>query len=97
MHKKSSDKFNSGNGVFFPLTFFTVIFYRVSNGIFIHADDSMIADGNSVGVFAEVINDGLCTLQGLPTVWNPVFFIADIQQLFKCIVITIFLTTSVEL
>ena len=57
----------------------------------------MIADGNSVGVFAEVINDGLCTVKGFLTVWKPVFFIADIQQLFKCIVITIFLTTSVEL
>ena len=33
----------------------------------------MIADGNSVGVFAEVINDGLCTVKGFLTVWNPIF------------------------
>ena len=48
MHKKSADKFDSGNGIFFPFTFFTIILHIVSNSIFVHANDTMIADGNSV-------------------------------------------------
>ena len=48
MHKKPADKFNSCDGVFFPDSFVTVIFHIVSNGIFIHTDDAVVADGNPV-------------------------------------------------
>ena len=42
MHKKSADKFNAGNGVFFPGAFVTVVFHIVSNRITIHTDDAMV-------------------------------------------------------
>ena len=49
MHKKPANKFNTGNGKFLPVAFFSVVFDIVSNGIFIHADDTVVADGNPVG------------------------------------------------
>ena len=79
MHKKSADKFNAGNGKFFPLTFLAVIFHIVGNGILIHANDTMVTDGNSVGIFPKVVDNGLCTVKGFLTVRNPVFFITNIQ------------------
>ena len=63
MHKKSSDKFNTWNSVFFPSTFVVVIFYIISNRIFIHADDAVIANGNPVRIFAQIINDGLSSIK----------------------------------
>ena len=78
MHKKSADKFNAGNGKFFPLTFFPVIFYIVGDSIFIHADNTVVADGNPVGVFPKVVNNGLCSVEGLLAVGNPILFIAKV-------------------
>ena len=54
MHKKPADKFNSCDGVFFPDSFVTVIFHIVSNGIFIHTDDAVVADGNPVRILAQI-------------------------------------------
>ena len=78
VHKKSADKFNTGNGKFLPVAFFSVVFDIVSNCIFIHADDTMVADGNTVGVFPKVVNNGLCTVEGFLAVGNPILFIASI-------------------
>ena len=78
MHKKSADKFNAGNGKFLPFTFFVVVFDIVSNCIFIHAYDTMVADGNPVGVFSEVVNNGLRTVEGILAMGNPVLFIAKV-------------------
>ena len=75
MHKKPADKFDSGNGIFFPFTFFTIILHIVSNSIFVHVNDTMIADGNSMCILAEVVNDRLCTIEGFLAMGNPVFFI----------------------
>ena len=78
MHKKPANKYTTGNGKFLPVAFFSVVFDIVSNGIFIHADDTMVADGNPVGVFSKVVNNGLCTIKGFLTVGNPILFIASI-------------------
>ena len=78
MHKKPADKFDAGNGKFFPPAFFAVILHIVGNRIFIHADDTMVADGNTVGVFPKVVNNGLCTVEGFLAVGNPILFIASI-------------------
>ena len=48
------------------------------NCIFIHAYDTMVADGNPVGVFSEIVNNGLCTIKGFLTVGNPILFITSI-------------------
>ena len=71
MHKKPANKFNTGNGKFLPVAFFSVVFDIVSNGIFIHADDTVVADGNPVGVFSKVVNNGLCTVEGFFAMRNP--------------------------
>lgn len=78
MHKKPANKFNTGNGKFLPVAFFSVVFDIVSNGIFIHADDTMVADGNPVGVFSKVVNNGLCTVEGFFAMRNPVFVITKV-------------------
>ena len=79
MHKKTADKFDTGNGMFLPTAFFSVVFHIVGNGIIIHTDDAMIADGNPVGVFPKVVNNGLCTVKGFLAVGNPVLVIANVQ------------------
>ena len=79
MHQEPANKFNAGDSVFFPLTFLTVIFYIVGNGILIHANDTMVTDGNPVSIFPKVVDNGLCTVKGFLAVRNPVFFITDIQ------------------
>ena len=78
MHKKSADKFNAGNGKFFPLTFSPVIFYIEGDSIFIHADNTVVANDNPVGVFSKVVNNGLCSVEGFLAVGNPVLFIAKV-------------------
>ena len=97
MHKESADKFNSGNSQCFPFTGFTVVLHIVCDSVFIHADNTAITDSNSVYVLTKVINNRLYTVKGFLTVWNPVFFIADIYQLFEGIVISVFFTASVKI
>ena len=43
------------------------------------ADDTMIADGNPVGIFPKVVDNGLCVIKGFLTVRNPVLLKTDIQ------------------
>ena len=97
MHKKATDKFNAGYGIFFPFAFLTVIFHIVSNGIFVHTDDTMIANGNSVGIFPKVVDYRLCTVKGFLAVRNPVLLITDVQEFSECIVVTVFFAASIKL
>ena len=97
MHKKAADKFDTGNGIFLPPTFFPVVFHVVGNSILVHTDDTMIADGNSVGVFSKVVNYGLCTIKGFLAMGNPVFAIADIQEFLESVTITVLFTVSMKL
>ena len=78
MHKESANKFYSGNGEFFPFTSFTIIFHIVSNGIFVHANDAVITDSDSMCVLPKVVDDRLGTIKGFLAVGNPVFFITGI-------------------
>ena len=78
MHKKPANKFNTGNGKFLAVAFFSVVVDILSNGIFIHADDTVVADGNPVGVFSKVVNNGLCTVEGFFAMRNPVFVITKV-------------------
>ena len=78
MHKKTTNKFNAGDSKLFPLTFLTVVFHMVCNCIFIHTDDTMVTDRNPVGVFSEVVNNGLRTIKGFLAMGNPVLFLAKV-------------------
>ena len=79
MHKKSADEFNTGNGKFFPIAFFAIIFHIISNGILIHADEAMIADGNPVCIFSKIVNYRLCTIKGFFTMRNPFFVVTGVE------------------
>ena len=78
MHKKPTDKFNAGNGIFFPFAFFAVVFHIVGNGIFVHTNDTMVADGNPVGIFPKLVDNGLGTIKGFLAVGNPFLLITDV-------------------
>ena len=71
MHKESTDEFNSGNGEFFPLTFFTIIFHIVCNSIFVHTDDAVITDSDSMCVLTKIVNNRLGTIEGFLAVRDP--------------------------
>lgn len=83
VHKKSSYKLYAGNCKLLPLAFFAIVFDIVSNGIFIHANGSMVTYSDTVGILAKVINDGLRTVKGLLAMRNPVFVIAGIEKIFE--------------
>lgn len=97
MHKESTDEFNSGNGEFFPLTFFTIIFHIVCNSIFVHTDDAVITDSDSMCVLTKIVNNRLGTIEGFLAVRDPVFFIAGVKKLFEGIVVAIFYTATMKL
>ena len=96
MHKKPADKFNAGNGKFFPLTFLPVIFYIVGNSAFIHADNTMVANGNPMGVFPKVVNNGLRAIKGFLAVGNPFLVITNVQQFLESIMVAILFTASMK-
>ena len=96
VHKKSSYKLYAGDGKLFPFTLFTIVFDIVSNGIFIHANNTMVADSDTVGVLTKVINDRLSTIEALLPMRNPVFFVAGIKKLFEGVTVTIFFTTAMK-
>ena len=97
VHKKSADKFNTGNGKFRPLTFFTIVFHIVGNSIFVHTDNAVVADGNPVGIFPKVVDNGLCTIKGFLAVGNPVLVITKIQEFLEIIAVAVFYAASVKL
>lgn len=78
MHKESADKFNTGQGMLFPPVFFPVILHIKGNGIFVHANDAVVADGNPMSIFSKIVDNGLGTVKGFLAVGNPVFFITDV-------------------
>lgn len=65
--------------------------------IFIHADDPMVADCDSMCIFAEIVNNRLCAIESFFAVRNPVLFITGIQQFLKGIVVAEFFTASMKL
>ena len=79
MHKESTDEFNARNGKFFPITFLAIVFHIVSNRIFIHADDTVIADGNPMCIFSKIVNYRLCTIKGFFTMRNPFFVVTGVE------------------
>ena len=96
VHKKSSYKLYTGNCKLFPLAFLAVIFDIVSNGIFIHTNNTMVADSDTVCVLAKIINDRLCTIEGLLAMRDPVFFVAGVKKLFEGVTVTIFFAATMK-
>ena len=78
MHQETTNKFNTRKGELLPSAFFTIILHIESNSILVHTDNSMVTDGNPVGVFPEVVNNGLGTIKGLLAVGNPFLVITNV-------------------
>ena len=97
MHQEPADKFNSGKGEFLPLTVFPVILHIKGNCAFIHTDNTVVADGNPVSVFPQVVNNGLSTIKGFLAVWNLVLFITNVQELLEGVMVTILFAASMKL
>ena len=96
MHQEATNKFNARNGMFLPPAFFTVILYIEGNSILIHADNTVVADGNSMGVFPKVVNNGLSTIKGFLAVGNPFLVITNVQQFLESIMVAILFTASMK-
>jgi len=96
VHKKSSYKLYARDGKLFPFTLFAIILDIVGNGIFIHTNNTMVADSDTVSVLTKVINDRLCTIEGFFAVRNPVFFVAGVEKLFEVITVAILFTTAMK-
>ena len=97
MHQKTPYEFNTGNGQLFPFSFVSVIFYKEGDGFIIHADNAVIADGNPMGILSKVINHRLRTVKSFLTIRNPFRIITGIKQFFKCIMVTVFFSSSMKL
>ena len=97
MHQEATNKFNARNGMFLPPAFFTVILYIEGNRILIHADNTVVADGNPEGVFSEIVNNGLSAIKGFLAVWNPLLFITNVQEFLEGVMVTILFAASMKL
>ena len=97
MHKKTANEFYAGNGIFFPFTFFAVIFHVVCDHFFVYADDAMVTNGYPVGVFPKVVNNRLRTIKGFLAMGNPVLVKTKIQEFLERITVTVFFTASMKL
>ena len=96
MHQKTPYEFNTGNGQLFPLSFVSVIFYKEGDGFIIHADNSVITDGNPMGILSKIINHRLRTVKSFLAIRNPFCIITGINQFFKCIMVTIFFSSPMK-
>lgn len=79
MHKKTADKFDTGYCQFFPVTFLMVILHRISDRLFIHTDDPVVADGNPMGILPKVIDHGLGTIECFLAVWRPLCIVTTVD------------------
>ena len=81
----------------FHLPSLTVIFNRKSDGSFIHMYDPVVTDRDSVCIFSQIVDYGLCTLKSFFAVRDPFCRIAGIQKFLKYITISIFFRGSIEI
>ena len=68
MHKKATNEFDPGNGDFFPSSLVAVVFNGESYSSRVVADNAVVAYGNTMSVFAEIIDDRLSAIKSFFTV-----------------------------
>ena len=88
VHQKTPDKLNPWQSQLLPPSFVPVIFHGKGYSFFIHADDPMVADRDAVGIFPEIFNHRLGTMECLFAVRDPLCAITGIQQFLKGIMVT---------
>lgn len=65
MHKETTDEFHTGQGHLFPSAIIAVVFHMESDIAFIHTDEAVIADGNTMCVFSKITDHRLGTIESL--------------------------------
>ena len=73
MHQESSDEFNSGKRKFLPFSFISIILDCKYYFLIPDSFDSVIADSNTMGIFAEIIDNGLRAVKSFLAVRLPFF------------------------
>lgn len=96
MHQEPADKLRPGNRKRFPALSIFIVLNRKGDRVFIHTDDSMVADSDSVCVFPEVADDRLRPVERFLAVGNPFLFIAGVQQFLKGIMVPVFFKCSAK-
>ena len=94
MHQKPSYEFNPIQSQFFPFAVSFIIFNLDSYGIFIHSEDTAVADCQSMCVAPKIMHDCFCSCKRFPDIRNPLFFIAVIQKFLIFILVTVFFCIS---
>lgn len=96
MHQKSPDELHTGQCEFLPFTVIAVIFHGKGDILFIHTDDPVVAYGNPVCIFAKIVNDRPCTMEGLFAVWYPFGRITLVNQFLERIMIPVLFSRTME-
>ena len=90
MHKKTADELNAIQSQFFPLAAAFVILYLYGYCVFVHAQDTAVADRYPVCVTPKVMHHGFRSGKRLPDIRDSVFPIADIQQFLVFMLVAVF-------
>ena len=96
MHQEPMDEFFPGDGDFFPLPLIFIILGSKSNRTFSHALDTIVADGDPVGIFSQIFDHGLCAIKRLLTVRNPFFSVTGVNKFLESIMVFVTLCAAVE-
>ena len=96
MHQEAADKFFSGDSDFFPLVLVLIILSGKSNRIVSHTLNTVVADGDPVGIFPEIFDNGLCAIKWFLAVRDPFFAVTGVQQFLERIVVFEALRAALE-
>ena len=96
MHQEAADEFFSGDSDFFPLVLVLIILSGKSNRIVSHTLNTVVADGDPVGIFPEIFDNGLCAIKWFLAVRDPFFAVTGVQQVLECIMVFKALCAAVE-
>ena len=96
MDKECGDKLKWGNSEWFGFRRLRVVVEIVCESVLMDGDNRGISDRNCVYVVRKVMNKRVWRVKGFVRVWNGVFLIGDIYEVFEGIVIWVFLSGWVK-
>lgn len=79
MHQESPDEFLTGDGKLLPLPLVLIVPDSKCDRGFRHGFNTVIADGNPVGILTKIADYRFSATEWLLAVSNPVLFITGIQ------------------
>jgi hypothetical protein len=85
VHQESAHKFNGRNRHGFPLVAVLVIAPLERNAAVFHFNDTIIGNGNAMGIPPQIFNNRSGSLKRRFTIDNPLFAVTGIEQAMKAI------------